>query len=55
MTIHDFDMARFQAKSEVEEVYAQGAVLIDPEIGNAGDVDTAIITLKFANGALRYR
>jgi len=52
MTIHDFDMARFQAKSEVEEVYAQGAVLIDPEIGKAGDVDTAIIMLKFANGAL---
>ncbi|HNP93753.1 MAG TPA: inositol 2-dehydrogenase [Rectinema sp.] len=52
MTIHDFDMARFQAKSEVEEVYAQGAVLIDPEIGKAGDVDTAIIMLKFTNGAL---
>ena len=52
MTIHDFDMARFQAGSEVEEVYAVGAVLVDPEIGKAGDVDTAIITLKFANGAL---
>jgi len=52
MTIHDFDMARFQAGSEVEEVYAAGAVLVDPEIGKAGDVDTAIITLKFANGAL---
>jgi myo-inositol 2-dehydrogenase/D-chiro-inositol 1-dehydrogenase len=52
MTIHDFDMARFQAGSEVEEVYAAGAVLVDPEIGAAGDVDTAIITLKFANGAL---
>ena len=52
MTIHDFDMARFQAGSEVEEVFAAGAVLVDPEIGKAGDVDTAIITLKFANGAL---
>jgi len=52
MTIHDFDMARFQAGSEVEEVYAAGAVLVDPEIGKAGDVDTAVITLKFANGAL---
>lgn len=52
MTIHDFDMARFQAGSEVEEVYAAGAVLVDPEIGAAGDVDTAIMTLKFANGAL---
>jgi myo-inositol 2-dehydrogenase/D-chiro-inositol 1-dehydrogenase len=52
MTIHDFDMARFQAGSEVEEVFAVGAVLIDPAIGAAGDVDTAIITLKFANGAI---
>jgi myo-inositol 2-dehydrogenase/D-chiro-inositol 1-dehydrogenase len=52
MTIHDFDMARFQAGSEVEEVYATGAVLIDKGIGKAGDVDTAIVTLRFMNGAL---
>lgn len=52
MTIHDFDMARFQAGSEVTQVYATGAVLVDPEIGKAGDIDTAIITLKFMNGAL---
>ena len=52
MTIHDFDMARFLSLSEVEEVYAQGAVLIDPAIGDLGDVDTAIITLKFKNGAI---
>jgi myo-inositol 2-dehydrogenase/D-chiro-inositol 1-dehydrogenase len=52
MMIHDFDMARFQAGSEITEVYAAGAVLIDPEIGKAGDVDTALVTLRFANGAL---
>jgi myo-inositol 2-dehydrogenase/D-chiro-inositol 1-dehydrogenase len=52
MMIHDFDMARFQAGSEITEVYATGAVLIDPEIGKAGDVDTALVTLKFANGAI---
>ena len=52
MTIHDFDMAVFQAGSEVTEVYAVGAVTVDPEIGKAGDIDTAIITLKFANGVL---
>ncbi|MDR3341226.1 MAG: inositol 2-dehydrogenase [Treponema sp.] len=52
MMIHDFDMARFQAGSEITEVYATGAVLVDPEIGKAGDVDTALVTLKFANGAL---
>jgi len=52
MMIHDFDMARFQAGSEITEVYAQGAVLVDPEIGKAGDVDTAIVTLRFASGAI---
>ncbi|MDP2790477.1 MAG: inositol 2-dehydrogenase [Rectinemataceae bacterium] len=52
MTIHDFDMARFQAGSEVVEVFAVGAVLVDPEIGKAGDIDTTIITLTFANGAI---
>jgi len=52
MMIHDFDMARFQAGSGITEVYASGAVLVDPEIGKAGDVDTAIVSLKFANGAI---
>ncbi|MCP4177513.1 MAG: inositol 2-dehydrogenase [bacterium] len=52
MTIHDFDMARFLAGSEVEEVYAKGAVLVDPKIGEVGDIDSAAIILKFKNGAL---
>ena len=52
MMIHDFDMARFQSGSEITEVFAAGAVLVDPEIGKAGDVDTALVTLKFANGAI---
>ncbi|MCY6482914.1 inositol 2-dehydrogenase [Clostridium aestuarii] len=52
MTIHDFDMVRYLTGSEVEEVYTNAAVLVDPAIGEAGDVDTAIITLKFANGAI---
>ena len=52
MTIHDFDMVRFLSGSEVEEVQAFGAVLVDPAIGEAGDVDTAAVTLKLANGAL---
>ncbi len=52
MTIHDWDMARYQAGSEVEEVYASGAVLVDPEIGKVGDIDTAVAVLKFKNGAL---
>ena len=52
MTIHDFDMARFIVGSEVTEVYAKSAVLVDEAIGKAGDVDTAIITLTFVNGAI---
>src|SRR5687768_4347937 len=52
MTIHDFDMARYLSGSEVEEVYTTAGVLVDPAIGVAGDVDTAIITLRFANGAI---
>lgn len=51
MTIHDFDMARFLL-GDVVEVYATGGVMVDPAIGEAGDIDTAVITLKFANGAI---
>ncbi len=51
MTIHDFDMVRYLSGAEVEEVYAEGSVTVDPEIGKAGDIDTAIITLKLDNGA----
>jgi len=52
MTIHDFDMARFLIGSEVEELYAAAAVRVDPQIGEIGDLDTALITLKFANGVI---
>jgi len=52
MTIHDFDMVRYLTASEPVEIYAAGAVLVDPEIGEAGDIDTAIITIKMANGAI---
>lgn len=52
MTIHDFDMVRFMSGSEVDEVFAYGAVLVDPAIGEAGDIDTAVISMKLKNGAL---
>lgn len=54
MMTHDFDMARFAMGSEIVEVVsAAGANLVDPEIGQqAGDIDTAIVTLRFANGAV---
>lgn len=52
MTIHDYDMARFLTNSEVEEVYVQGAVLIDEVFAECGDIDTAVTTLRFQNGAI---
>lgn len=51
MTIHDFDMARYQV-GEIVEVYAIGDVLVAPAYATVGDLDTNIVTLKFANGAL---
>jgi myo-inositol 2-dehydrogenase/D-chiro-inositol 1-dehydrogenase len=51
MTIHDFDMARYQV-GEIEEVYAMGSVLVAPWLADADDIDTDIVTLRFANGAL---
>ena len=52
MTIHDFDMARYLIEDEVVEIYATGGVRVDPAIGAAGDIDTAVITLQFKNGVI---
>ncbi len=52
MTIHDFDMARFLIGDEVDEVYTAAGVMVDPAIGGAGDLDTAIILLRFRNGVI---
>ncbi len=52
MMIHDFDMIRYLAGCEATEIYAKGAVLIDPAIGREGDVDTTVVTLSFENGAI---
>jgi myo-inositol 2-dehydrogenase / D-chiro-inositol 1-dehydrogenase len=52
MTIHDFDMARYVTGSDVVDVHARGAVRIDPRFAEAGDVDTALVTLVHANGCL---
>ncbi|HET6510005.1 MAG TPA: inositol 2-dehydrogenase [Baekduia sp.] len=52
MTIHDFDMARFVTGSEVVAVSAHGAVRIREDFADAGDVDTAIVTLEHADGCL---
>ena len=52
MAIHDFDLARFVFGEEFVEVAAMGSVLVDARIGAIGDVDTAMITMKTASGAL---
>ncbi len=51
LAIHDFDMVRFQL-GEVVEVYAAGGVLIEPKLKEFGDLDTDVVILKFANGAV---
>lgn len=52
MTIHDFDMARFISGKEVKQVYAKGVCKVDPEIGKAGDIDTAMVTLTFEDDTM---
>ncbi len=52
MTIHDFDMARFLLASDAVEIYTQAGVMVDPAIGAAGDVDTLVLLMRFANGAI---
>lgn len=52
MMIHDFDMARFLLGEEPMNVFAVGSSLVDPEIGAAGDVDTAAVTLTTATGKI---
>lgn len=52
MTIHDWDMARFLSGSEITEVYVQGGVTVDPAIGDAGDIDTHVTLMRFANGMI---
>ncbi|MBN1205178.1 MAG: inositol 2-dehydrogenase [Myxococcaceae bacterium] len=52
MMIHDLDMARFLLGEEPVELFATGACLVDPAIGEAGDIDTAMVILKTRRGAL---
>jgi len=52
MTIHDFDMARYVTGTEVVEVYARGAVRVDPAFAEAGDVDTAMVVLVHEDGCM---
>ena len=52
MMIHDFDMARFLMGEEFIRLHAVGSALVDPEIGTAGDVDTAAVILTTASGRI---
>lgn len=52
MTIHDFDMARFIVEKEIDEVYAKGANLFDKSIEEVGDIDTAVVILKYTDSSI---
>jgi myo-inositol 2-dehydrogenase/D-chiro-inositol 1-dehydrogenase len=52
MMIHDLDMARFLLGEEPVELFATASCLVDPAIGAAGDVDSALVTMRTASGAL---
>ncbi|MGF9564200.1 inositol 2-dehydrogenase [Neorhizobium sp. JUb45] len=52
MMIHDFDMANFLMGDVPKTVHAAGTSIVDPEIGKAGDVDTAVVTLTYADGRI---
>lgn len=53
MTIHDFDLARFiLGEDPVEEVYATGSILVNQQLHEFGDVDTAMVVMRAASGAL---
>jgi len=52
MMVHDFDMARFLIGDEVEEVFAAGAVMVDPGFAGEDDFDTAVVLLRFRGGAI---
>lgn len=54
MTIHDFDMARWMLGEEPTEVFATGSVLVDKAIGEAGDIDSAMVILKTASGRMAH-
>ncbi|MCC5983328.1 MAG: inositol 2-dehydrogenase [Rhodobacteraceae bacterium] len=52
MMIHDFDMARFLMAEEFTTLHAVGSALVDPDIGAAGDVDTAAVILTTGSGRI---
>jgi myo-inositol 2-dehydrogenase / D-chiro-inositol 1-dehydrogenase len=53
MTIHDFDLARFILGDDpVREVYASGSTMVEPQLRELGDVDTAMVVMRAGSGAL---
>jgi inositol 2-dehydrogenase len=52
MGIHDFDAARWLMGSEVLRVSSEGDCLVFPELKDVGDIDNALVNLKFENGAI---
>jgi myo-inositol 2-dehydrogenase / D-chiro-inositol 1-dehydrogenase len=52
MAIHNFDCVRWLVGDEPAELFAMGAALVDPAVAELGDIDTSVVSLRFASGAL---
>jgi myo-inositol 2-dehydrogenase / D-chiro-inositol 1-dehydrogenase len=52
MTIHNFDCVRWMMGAEVTELFAMGSAIVDPVFQELGDIDTSVVSLRFANDGL---
>ena len=52
MAIHDFDLARWLMADEVQRVHTEGGVLAFPQLNTVGDIDNAVVNMRFEGGAL---
>jgi predicted dehydrogenase len=52
MAIHDFDLGRWLMDAEVQRVYTEGGTLAFPQLDTVGDIDNAVVNMRFENGSL---
>jgi myo-inositol 2-dehydrogenase/D-chiro-inositol 1-dehydrogenase len=52
MTIHNFDCVRWMMGEEVSELFAMGSAIVDPVFRELDDIDTSVVSLRFANDSL---
>jgi scyllo-inositol 2-dehydrogenase (NAD+) len=49
---HDIYLGRWLMDDEIIRVYGEGEALIDDGVGSMGDVDNAVVSARFAGGAM---